>query len=184
MRDEKGRFKKGIIPYNKGKGLFYLIECKNCKLFFFIPKGQYQNGRRKFCSRKCKYQFEKPTQFITYKQKITNLKNWIGRIPWNKGKPFYQIRGDKNHFWEGGVTEATRKRVGSIEWKILREQIYKRDNYTCQKCKRKPPKLHCHHIEPYRISQNNNLDNLITLCNSCHSKEEERLKKELQEVKK
>lgn len=43
-----------------------------------------------------------------------------------------------------------------------------RDEYSCQQCYTKES-LHVHHWEPYRISCNDQLDNLVTLCSSCHS---------------
>lgn len=59
------------------------------------------------------------------------------------------------------------------DWKILIKKIYKRDNYTCFKCKKRGSlKLHCHHIIPYSISKSDNPTNLITLCNRCHRKED------------
>jgi 5-methylcytosine-specific restriction endonuclease McrA len=56
------------------------------------------------------------------------------------------------------------------EWTKLAEDIRKRDNYTCQVCGKKYDILHVHHIIPYRISRNNNPDNLETLCGKCHLK--------------
>ena len=56
-------------------------------------------------------------------------------------------------------------------WNEIRKQIYKRDNWVCQECGEKchnEIKIQCHHID-YDIN-NNNLTNLITLCNSCHFK--------------
>lgn len=51
----------------------------------------------------------------------------------------------------------------------LRKQIYERDNYQCQKCGNTDIEyLEIHHIEPFFISQNDNIENLITLCGSCH----------------
>jgi len=52
----------------------------------------------------------------------------------------------------------------------LKEQIRKRDNYICQECgihqDKLDYKLHCHHIDYNK--KNNNLNNLISLCRSCH----------------
>jgi hypothetical protein len=45
-----------------------------------------------------------------------------------------------------------------------------RDNYTCQKCGRKDCILEVHHITPKRLGGNNSIYNLITLCNKCHKK--------------
>ena len=55
--------------------------------------------------------------------------------------------------------------------KELKQQIHERDNYTCQcpDCRiENPKKLDCHHIDYDK--QNNNPENLITLCASCHVK--------------
>lgn len=55
---------------------------------------------------------------------------------------------------------------------ILKLKIRKRDNFTCQECnfteKQLGYKLGIHHIDYDK--QNNNPDNLITLCRNCHAK--------------
>ena len=51
-----------------------------------------------------------------------------------------------------------------------RQYVLKRDNYTCQCCKKhKEIKLHVHHIES-RKTGSDSPDNLITLCKDCHEK--------------
>lgn len=56
-----------------------------------------------------------------------------------------------------------------------RLMIFKRDDCRCQKCGKK---LSCkkdyriHHIIPFRLSKNSNVEILILLCPSCHIKEE------------
>lgn len=56
--------------------------------------------------------------------------------------------------------------------RYLKEEIRKRDNYTCQECNKTQLdynfKLHIHHIN-YNKKDNVPL-NLISLCNKCHSK--------------
>lgn len=54
-----------------------------------------------------------------------------------------------------------------ILWKKTRGEALGRDNYTCQNCGSKE-RLEVHHIKPYRISKDNSLSNLITLCKPCH----------------
>lgn len=52
----------------------------------------------------------------------------------------------------------------------VRQYVLKRDNYTCQCCKKhKEIKLHVHHIES-RKTGSNTPNNLITLCKDCHEK--------------
>lgn len=56
----------------------------------------------------------------------------------------------------------------SPEWKKKREEILKRDDYTCQMCKCKErSRLRVHHTS-YNFGWLNN-EYLITLCDRCHS---------------
>jgi hypothetical protein len=56
----------------------------------------------------------------------------------------------------------------------LRQLVLKRDNYTCQKCKKHQKDLtvglHCHHIEGIRWNplESADIDMCITLCKNCH----------------
>lgn len=52
------------------------------------------------------------------------------------------------------------------EWKSIRKRIIRRDGGVCVLCGAKE-KLHVHHID--RNKDNIQLDNLITLCKSCHN---------------
>lgn len=56
----------------------------------------------------------------------------------------------------------------SNDWKKLKEQVHKRDSYQCVTCGSKQ-NLNCHHIH-YRHLGEEDLEDLTTLCNSCHSK--------------
>jgi len=69
------------------------------------------------------------------------------------------------------------------DWKNIRMQIYKRDNFTCQECGITMSELkipfHVHHIIPFLTSFDNSLNNLITLCPSCHRRIEAVIIKEM-----
>ena len=59
-------------------------------------------------------------------------------------------------------------------WDALRRQAYKRDDYQCQNCgvkggRQGTAELHAHHIVPLSSGGNNVLNNLSTLCSTCHS---------------
>jgi 5-methylcytosine-specific restriction protein A len=67
----------------------------------------------------------------------------------------------------------------SKQWEALRTTALRRDNYTCTKCgvlclgkKKKSPSPNVDHILPIskRPDLKLNLDNLRTLCSSCHSR--------------
>lgn len=59
-------------------------------------------------------------------------------------------------------------------WDKLRKKVYKRDNYTCQRCgyhsdtKGRSVPLQAHHIIHRSDGGKDTMDNLITLCRSCH----------------
>lgn len=101
---------------------------------------------------------------------------------WNKGVKL----GEKAPNWRGGISlERSPRRYGD-DWENIRLIIYKRDNYTCQECgitmndAKKPH--HVHHIIPFVLSRDNSLNNLITLCPSCHMRIERKITKENKEM--
>jgi DEAD/DEAH box helicase domain-containing protein len=65
-------------------------------------------------------------------------------------------------------------------WKSVRELALQRDKYTCRNCGSSEPGNHVHHIKPFRtfhsVSEANQLENLITLCERCHRKAEQKVK--------
>ena len=81
------------------------------------------------------------------------------------------MSGDKHPRWKGGMHPKWR---GS-NWKKVRLLALERDNNVCQDCLTKS-KLVVHHLKPYRKFNSwvkaNKLENLITLCKSCHAKRE------------
>ncbi len=69
--------------------------------------------------------------------------------------------------WQGGISFEPY----TLEFnKEKKQQVLERDNYKCQdpNCDGNHKKLHIHHIDYDK--KNNSLENLITLCSSCHSK--------------
>ena len=60
------------------------------------------------------------------------------------------------------------KKFRGENWKEIRLDILKRDNFKCQLCGEKNKRLDVHHIIPYSETQDNSLYNLITLCKRCH----------------
>jgi len=103
----------------------------------------------------------------------------------NKGKHFYWLgkkfskihklklskinQMENNANWQGGKSFE----LYGIEFNNeLKEQIKKRDNHQCQECKvfeiKLKRKLCIHHIDYNK--KNNNPNNLISLCLSCHMK--------------
>lgn len=90
--------------------------------------------------------------------------------------------------------EQKRKFYDSSDWKRLREEVKKRDNYECQECKRKgivridtneysehakrkKIQLVVHHIKEleHHPELALEIDNLETICVDCHNKEHGRV---------
>lgn len=61
------------------------------------------------------------------------------------------------------------KKLYTDRWDVIRRQVYMRDGYRCVMCGKKG-KLAAHHIVPLRVSHNNSLSNLVSVCDSCHKK--------------
>lgn len=88
----------------------------------------------------------------------------------NTGKPRFDMKG-KNHWnWQGGISPLHNEIRQSIEYKIWRDAVYKRDYWTCQICGKKPKNIVAHHIFNFvdyphlRFA----IDNGKTLCRRCH----------------
>jgi len=101
-----------------------------------------------------------------------------GFTPYNKGKIFPE-RSGKNHWnWKGGITPFNRALRTKSIWKIWREAVFLRDNFTCQNpnCKFCNNKigvmLHPHHIKPLSLYPDLTfkINNGITYCAEYHLK--------------
>ena len=171
-RDSKGRFMKGNENWQKGKREY--SNCLRCNKKIRI----FKSRQSKFCGHSCAmlYQYEKNLRKVT--------------IPgWNKGtkgimKPnsgsftSEKLLGENNYNWKGGITPLNNLLRKRSMWKIWREAVFLRDNFTCQNpncefCSNKiGVLLHPHHIKP--LSQFPKLafrvDNGITYCAEFHIK--------------
>ncbi len=100
-----------------------------------------------------------------------------GNITWNTGKKNPYFTGPNNPNWKGGITPEHKKIRWSLKYKKFREEIFKRDNYTCQECGRKRKKgdrviLNAHHKKSFTKYKELRFvkSNVITLCQECHKK--------------
>ena len=80
--------------------------------------------------------------------------------------------GEGNPNWKGGKKPLLHRRLERRPWIKISKFVRARDNFTCQKCKKTNCKLNVHHLIPYRETQNDNPENLVTLCVPCHKKVE------------
>lgn len=79
------------------------------------------------------------------------------------GNPMYNVRGPLSPFWKGG--KVTYRGAG---WFKAKQVVLARDGHKCRRCG-STWKIQVHHIVPYRETQDNSIDNLVTVCPPCHS---------------
>lgn len=79
-------------------------------------------------------------------------------------------RGEKSHCWKGGKVRAKEVIRQSIEFRLWREAVFARDNYTCQFCGQRGGKIQADHIKmfAYHPELRFAIDNGRTLCIPCH----------------
>lgn len=135
-----GNSHKGELSHRFSK-----IECKCpiCEKVFLRTKSQVEKHEVSYCSKKC--------VSIAYKERFA---------------------GESNPHWDDSKTDEERlkdrKYLEYVQW---RNEVYKRDNYTCKCCgDSSGGNLNAHHLNSYNsdIEHRTDIDNGITLCESCH----------------
>ena len=154
-------------------------ECVACGSTFNSRKGD-KNRTPKFCSKEC---FQKRKLDESTRVKMSSSK--VGKTPWNKGVNMWVGKehprgmlgkksgrgGERCHFWRGGICKENERIRKSPEYKSWRDQVFKRDLYTCVLCGSQGY-LHADHILPYSTHPQHRFDlsNGRTLCATCHMK--------------
>ncbi len=134
------------------------FKCEVCAAGFWRKPYEIAHGNNKFCCRAC--------YFVGQKGKKKDL----------SARPL--LKGSKNPNWKGGVTpEHTAIRNGKA-FKVWRESVFQRDDWTCQKCGKRSCagsylRIEAHHLKPFATfpSLRFEITNGQTLCKNCHSQE-------------
>jgi len=161
----KGFYKKTGLPLNTRKGI---------KLSDKIKENMSIAKRGKIFSKKHKKNLSIASRGKK-KSKLHRKNLSEARIgekhtdQWNKAIALSH-KGDKSHFWEGGITSINSTIRGSIEYTIWRNGIFARDGYTCQKYGIIGDKLVAHHILNFSSHPELRfaIDNGITLSKQAH----------------
>lgn len=92
-----------------------------------------------------------------------------------------RMSGEDNPSYINGSSYERRSYRGE-NWDEIKMKAYERDNYVCQSCDVKcisrsdyngengDKIIQGHHIEEYQSEEDNYLENVVTLCASCHTK--------------
>lgn len=87
-----------------------------------------------------------------------------------------QSNADRHRYYDEHIRDQkAREFYHSKEWQRVRQAALMRDNYLCQHCLRNnriTPANIVHHIVEVKKDWSKRLDlnNLVSLCNSCHNK--------------
>ena len=121
-------------------------------------------------------EYEKDNVHVKVKHNICGNEYKVTPSHFLQGKrcPNCAIRyGEKNNKYNPNLTDEDRikRRISAgesiVKW---RNDVYERDNYTCQCCKIRGGVLHAHHLNGYHWYKEGrfDVDNGVTLCKTCH----------------
>lgn len=81
-------------------------------------------------------------------------------------------RSGRHPMWKGGVTKENISIRHSLEYKLWRESVFTRDDFTCRFCGERGGRLNADHIKPFALFPELRfaIDNGRTLCVPCHQK--------------
>jgi hypothetical protein len=183
--------------------------CEVCHRTFYISPSNVEKGYGRFCSRECmgKAYYKKEKKECLYCKKEFYIRP--SRIRANRGRFCSKEcankwlsenrRGEKSSGWKGGITPINKLIRATSKYEDWRMQVFKKDNFTCQRCGAKRG-LNAHHKKPlsqilselkekyplfdlYEVAMNDkelwDINNGITLCEKCH----EEIHKEIENKK-
>lgn len=155
----KTQFGKGYKPWNTGLKGVQISTRKGMKL-----QPLSEETKRKI-SRPGKlhwnWQDGKPTCLDCGKE-LSNYNN-------KKCSEHRGLKGKENPNWNGGKGTERHRLMGQREYKVWREAVFKRDNYTCVSCSQSGY-IQADHIKPWADYPELRFDinNGRTLCMGCH----------------
>lgn len=175
-RRSKGKpFDKGHIGY-MGK-LGYKCSKETClKLSKArIGKSSWNKGLTKQDTRVNQYASKLIGKRKTFEHRLKISLAEKGKYvaPWpieRRKKLSEKKKGPNCHFWKGGITKKHQAIRASLEYGLWREQVFKRDNFTCQRCGKIKDHIEAHHIMAFSKypEMRFEISNGITLCRLCH----------------
>ena len=143
-------FPKGVAPWNKGKKWDEEVKKKMSESHKRNPNFYWLGKKRN-------------VWWLHVNRKPTSLET--------RKKLSEALRGEKSYLWRGGITKENKRSYKSLEYKLWREAVFKRDNWTCQVCGAVGVYLEADHIKAwaYYPELRYEVSNGRTLCKKCHS---------------
>lgn len=172
MRNAKGQFMKGHKTWSGIKRDDAFKEaCRKRQL----GKKIKEETKKKMSESAKKYTHTPEHNKKVSESKIGDKNPMFGKeISLETRRKMSEVRkGEKSYLWKGGITKINEKIRGSLEYRLWREAVFKRDNYTCVLCsKRGKGDLNADHIKPFAYFPELRFDinNGRTLCVPCHRK--------------
>lgn len=146
---DEQRNKKAIA---KRRGSFF--GCEVCSKRFWRQPSAIKNGECRFCSKKCYqiWQIDRPKSEEWKQKRINN----------NLKKARFLTKHRLRRFLQG-----------TNKYKNWRNEVFRRDDYTCQRCRKNGVYVEAHHIKPFANfpELRFEISNGLTLCKPCHVKE-------------
>ena len=152
-----------------------ILSCKTCNKEFAVAN--YRKDTASYCSRSCHSKSKvgsKAAHWLGGPRKCSDCMNSVVKanaIRCRACSDKYRS-GSNNAAWKGGVTPWIRALRASTQYGKWREQVFRRDDYTCQSCGQRGGKLNADHELPFSQFPDLRFEllNGRTLCESCHKK--------------
>ena len=167
-----GKFKKGMIPWNKTDGVFKT--CPKCKKEFRVKPSF---GRVVCCSRRCSRLGKLTSERQKQAARLIGLQSarWMkGRTSWNKGLKGF-MAGEKHYLYKQDRTQLkiSEKKHLDGQYRDWMFAIKIRDGWKCRIYNRDcNGRLEAHHILSWKDypELRHEINNGITLCHAHHPK--------------
>jgi len=176
MRDENGRFKKGVRahPETEFKPGQHWREHKPYWDKSWLESEYTDKGRS---SSEIAADFGVTEAAIIFwlrkhginrrsMSEVRGVKRWGAS---GESNPMYGKCGSDNANWKGGCTPERQAFYSSTEWARASLEVWRRDKGICSRCGATNVKMHIHHIVSFSVKElRSSIDNLVLLCVDCH----------------
>jgi hypothetical protein len=163
----KHDFKKGYTPWNKDKkmGTSPLLGKKRPNISIKMMGNKNNLGH--------KLSTESRKKISDARKKQIQPRGWKHTIEVRRKMRVSAKKRGKNHnFYRDGKCDERMLLRRGIEYKLWRESVFLRDNFTCIWCGHRGGRLEADHIKPFSLFPELRfaIDNGRTLCVDCHKK--------------